>query len=111
MARTKRAREDSVTVGSGNVYADLGFRNADEMLAKAQLVDAIRSVVKSRKLTQQKAAALVGIAQPKISELLRGNTKGFSCDRLMRILTLLGQDITITVVPARRAHGFIHVSA
>ena len=112
MARTKRAPNGSVTLGSGNVYADLGFRNPDEMLAKAQLVDAIRTIVRKRKLSQSAAAALVGVAQPKISELLRGNTKGFSCDRLMRMLRLLGQAVRITITPvkAQRTHGLIQVA-
>jgi predicted XRE-type DNA-binding protein len=109
--RTKRRHEETVTLGSGNVFADLGFRNAHEMLAKAQLVDAIQAVLRARGLTQQSAADLVGLTQPKISALLRGDTKGFSCDRLMRILTLLGQDVEISIVPTRgRRQGSIQVA-
>jgi predicted XRE-type DNA-binding protein len=108
----RKHRDDStVTVGSGNVYADLGFRDADEMLAKAQLVDAIRTVIGERHLTQQGAAALVGLTQPKISALLAGDTKGFSCDRLMRILRRLGHNITITLASTPNgAPGFIRVA-
>lgn len=100
----KRKRDDAVETGSANVYADLGFRSAEEMLAKAQLVDAIRAILRERGLTQHRAGSLVGLTQPKISGLLRGDTKGFSCDRLMRILTLLGQDVQITIAPAK-GHG------
>ncbi len=102
--------DDRVVLGSGNVFADLGFRNSEEMLAKAQLVDAVRSIIGKRGLTQHRAAAIVGLTQPKISGLLRGDTTGFSCDRLLRILTLLGQDVQITIVPAKdRSHGLIQV--
>jgi predicted XRE-type DNA-binding protein len=108
----KRDAEDLVERSSGNVFADLGFRTADEMLAKAQLVDAIRAILRERGLTQHRAGALVGLAQPKISGLLRGDTTGFSCDRLMRILTMLGQDVRITVAPAKgRARGLIEVAS
>jgi predicted XRE-type DNA-binding protein len=108
----KRKTGDAVQTGSGNVFADLGFRSADEMLAKARLVDAIRAIVHERGLTQRHAGALVGLTQPKISGLLRGDTTGFSCDRLMRILTLLGQDVRITIAPAKdRVRGLIQVNA
>lgn len=110
MARAKRTDDDSVTVGSGNVFADLGMRNPDQLLAKAQLVDGIRGILRARGLTQLRAAELVGLTQPKISALLCGDTKGFSCDRLMRILTLLGQDVQIIVAPAKdRTRGSIRV--
>ena len=108
----KRPRDDTVKAGTGNVFADLGFRSADEMLAKAQLVDAIRAIVRERGLTQHRAGSLVGLTQPKMSGLLRGDTTGFSCDRLMRVLTLLGQDVRITIAPAKdRVRGLIHVAA
>ena len=111
MGNVRRPNDDSVTIGSGNVYADIGLRNADETLAKAQLVDAIRAIIRERRLTQQSAAAAVGLTQPKISNLLRGEMKGFSCDRLMRILTLLGQDVRISIVPSKnRQRGLIRVT-
>lgn len=98
-----KAKNEEVVRGSGNVFADLGFANADELLAKAQLVDAIAAVIKSRGLKQHAAADLIGVQQPKVSALLRGDTRGFSCERLMRILNALGQDVEITVKPARRS--------
>lgn len=88
-----------VTRGSGNVFAVLGFANSDEMLAKAQLVDAIVKTIDKRGFKQKEAAELIGLTQPKISAVLKGNTIGFSCDRLMRVLTKLGQDVNITVKP------------
>jgi len=88
--------------GSGNVYADLDMRDADEMLAKAELVSAIGRTLRERKLTQADAAKIMGIDQPKVSNLLKGQFRGYSSDRLMQFLTLLGQDVIITIVPHSR---------
>ena len=110
MRKAKPKVDDTVTIGSANVFADLGLRNPDQLLAKARLVDAVTAVIRDRGLTQQRTAEVVGLTQPKISALLNGDTKGFSCDRLMRILTLLGHDVSITVAPAKnRRRGLIRV--
>jgi len=88
---------------SGNVFADLGLPNAGELLLKAQIVSEIADVMKSRKLTQSKAATLTGTAQPDISNLMRGRFKGFSVERLLVMLNSLGRDIEITVKPVPRS--------
>jgi predicted XRE-type DNA-binding protein len=85
--------------GSGNVFADLGFSNPDLALAKAELVQRIRELIKERKLSQVSAAKLLGIDQPKVSALVRGRVEGYSIDRLFRFLTALGQRVEITVRP------------
>ena len=90
-------RERDYVVSSGNVFADLGVPNPEEALAKAELANKISVLIRERGLTQAKAAKLLGIDQPKISMLLRGRLTGFSLERLMRFLMLLGQDIRITV--------------
>jgi predicted XRE-type DNA-binding protein len=91
--------------GSTNVYADLGCKSADEMLVKAQLVTTIAEILAERGYSQTKAAALLGIPQPKLSKMLRGQFRGFSERKLMACLTLLGRDIDIVVraTPKRRA--------
>jgi predicted XRE-type DNA-binding protein len=89
------------TVSSGNVFADLGLRNPEEALAKAELAHKIATVIGERALTQVQAAKLLAIDQPKISALLRGKLSGFSIERLLRFLLLLGHDVKITVQPAR----------
>jgi predicted XRE-type DNA-binding protein len=95
---------------SGNVFADLGFPDAEERLAKADLVTRINEGIRDRRLTQAKAAALFGIDQPKVSRLLRGQLSGFSTDKLIHFLTLLGQDVVIVVKPAPpRSRGPGHV--
>ena len=106
-----RKVEIPVTRSSGNVFADLGFAAPDEELTKAQLASHIRQIIKRRRLTQMAAASLMGIDQPKVSALLNGRLANFSSDRLMRLLTTLGQDVEITVKakPRNRAHGQIRV--
>src|SRR4051794_13626137 len=91
------------TAGSGNVFEDLGFANADEMQAKSELVRHINRIIKSKGLTQVEAAKLLGINQPKVSMLKRGRLTDFSVDRLMRFLVALGQEVDITVRPASQA--------
>ncbi|MBI3899572.1 MAG: XRE family transcriptional regulator [Gammaproteobacteria bacterium] len=86
-----------VTVGSTNVYADLGYDKPDEALAKAQLAARIGEILEIRKLTQSAAAELLGIDQPKISALIRGRLRGFSYERLLKFLTDLGCDVEIVV--------------
>ena len=69
-----------VTVGSGNVFADLGFANPEEELLKAKLIREIRSIIKRRKLTQAKAAVILGLKQPDVSALVTGRVGKFSID-------------------------------
>ncbi|HXS53905.1 MAG TPA: helix-turn-helix transcriptional regulator [Usitatibacter sp.] len=111
MKRTKRAQRVKFERGSGNVYADLGFKDADAMLVKAELVLAIRSIIKERKLTQGQAAELVGLTQPKLSNLLRGEFHGVSERRLMDCLTRLGRDVEIVIKekPRSRPDGRLSV--
>lgn len=100
--------------GSGNVFADLGLPNPEERLAKADLVLRIAEGIRERKLTQAKTAKLFGIDQPKISRLLRGQLAGFSTDKLIHFLTLLGQDVVIVIRPTEphsRRPGHVTVVA
>jgi predicted XRE-type DNA-binding protein len=94
-------RKVDFTVSSGNVFADLGLPAPEEALAKAELAHKIATLFRDRNLTQAQAARLLGIDQPKISALTRGRLSGFSIERLLRFLILLGHDIKITVQPAR----------
>jgi predicted XRE-type DNA-binding protein len=107
----KREERITVTESSGNVFADLGLPEPEEELAKAQLALHIRRVIMRRRLTQTAAAALMGIDQPKVSALINGRLENFSSERLMRLLTRLGQDVDITVraKSRNRTHGRIRV--
>lgn len=96
--------------GSTNVYADLGLDNAEEMLIKAQLATKIGDIIKRRKLTQVQAAELLGITQPKLSGLLRGQFRGISEAKMLECLTRLGRDVEIIVKPAPRSRAEGHVT-
>ncbi|CAD5940639.1 helix-turn-helix domain-containing protein [Planktothrix agardhii] len=86
-----------IQASSGNIFQDIGFPNAEEMLMKAELVRQISEIIDQRELTQVEAAKLLGIDQPKVSALIRGKLSGFSIERLLRFLNLLGYDIEIVV--------------
>lgn len=97
----------------GNIFANLGLDDADELHAKAGLVFRIAQILEKRKLTQAKAAHILGIDQPKVSNLLRGQLDGFSTDRLFRFLNALDCDIEIVVKPKARSakYGEVRVLA
>jgi predicted XRE-type DNA-binding protein len=78
-------------------FADLGIQNPEETLAKAEIVRQIYITIKKKKLTQAKAAKILGISQPKVSKLLCGYFQNFSLERLFRFLNKLGQDISISI--------------
>jgi predicted XRE-type DNA-binding protein len=89
--------------GSGNVFADLGLPNPDERLLKSGIVTELHRLIKERGLTQVKAAKLIGISQPDLSHLLRGDYDDYSAERLMKMLTVFEQDIEIVMRPHRKA--------
>jgi predicted XRE-type DNA-binding protein len=99
-ARTKDNAGKTIA-GSLNVFADLGFPNADEMLVKAELLRRVNHLIEQRALTQVQAARLLGVAQPNISALTRGRLSEFSLERLIRFLVALGQEVHISVRTSR----------
>jgi len=90
---------------SGNVYANLGLPDAEEMLVKARLAAKIGEIIKHRHLTQQQAAEILGMPQSKISNMLRGNFRGISEAKMIDCLNRLGRDIQIIVKKAPRSHS------
>ena len=100
-------RDDNrVTPSSGNVFADMGLEDADELLIKADLAISIAAIIKRRGLNQTAAAKVLGIDQPKVSRLVRGDLYGFSIDQLIRLLRALGQKVSVKVedaTPARKS--------
>lgn len=87
--------------GSGNVFADLGLPDADAHVLKADLVARIDRIVRERGLKQVETAKLLGLSQPDVSRLLRGNFREYSMERLLRLLTALGQDVNIVIRESR----------
>jgi predicted XRE-type DNA-binding protein len=98
---TKRKME--IHESSGNVFADLGLPDSEQRLLKAKIVNELHRLIKERGLTQVKAAKLIGIHQPDLSHLLRGDFEDYSTERLMKMLTVFEQDIEIVMKPNRRA--------
>ena len=98
--------------GSGNVFVDLGLPNPEQELLKARLTLQIHKIVTARGLTQAQAGKILGVRQPQVSALMRNRAGNFSVGRLIEFLTALGQDVQITVKPARKdAQGEMSVVA
>ena len=93
--------DSSIRRGSKNIFADLGHADAETHLLKAGLVARILDIITESKLTQVSAAKRMGLSQPDVSRLLRGQFREVSVERLMRMLTKLGCDVDIVV----RDHG------
>ena len=106
-ATTRTINGVEVEMGSGNVFADLGLADAEKLKIKTGLVIEIRKAMKSRGLTQQEAAKRMGITQPKVSDMMRGDFTNLSERKLMDCLTRLGYDIEIKVRPARSEVGHL----
>ena len=96
-----------VEASSGNVFADLGLRNADKLKIKSGLVIEITRAIKKLGLTQQDAAKRMGVTQPKVSDMMRGDFSNLSERKLMDCLNRLGYDIEIKVKPASRRVGHL----
>lgn len=97
MARTKANPSIEVTRSSGNVFADLGFADAEERQTKLRLAFLLNEALKERRLTQTAAAVALSLGQPKVSALVNYKLDGFSVERLMSLLTALDRDVEILV--------------
>ena len=86
-----------IETGSTNVYEDLGLPNASEMQVKASLATKIGEIIKRRRLTQSQAAEILGMPQPKISSMLRGQFRGISEAKMLECVNRLGSDVQIVV--------------
>lgn len=95
---------ERVEMSSESIYAELGYKNYEEMETKSNLVMEISKAIKRKKITQTQAADIFGISQPKLSELLNGRFRGYSVERLIHFLNEIGQDVDIVVKskPANR---------
>jgi len=90
-------KNSEVEESSGNVFADMGYPNPEEALVKSRLAQRIAELIEEQNLTQVQAAVLLGIDQPKVSKLIRGQLREFSTDRLFRFLNALHQDVEIVI--------------
>jgi predicted XRE-type DNA-binding protein len=113
MAVRRSAGGRRIVVSSGNVFADLGFPDADERQTKVKLAVAINDLIVRRKFSQNEAAERLRVSQPKVSALAKYRLEGFSVERLMRFLTLLDRDVEIVIRSKPRSHrsGRVFVTA
>jgi predicted XRE-type DNA-binding protein len=98
-----------VTEGSDNPFADLGFANPELELAKSKLVMEMARVIDTRDLSQARAGEIIGLPQPKLSQLLSGHWKSYSVDRLTRYLNKLGVTVRITLETNRKTWNEGHL--
>jgi predicted XRE-type DNA-binding protein len=105
----KKPSKLTVEESSGNIFADLGFPNPEREEIKARLTLQIYRLIKQRGLTQTQAGEVLGIRQPHVSGLMRGQSGAYSLERLMEFLAALGQDVEITVRARRKEHGHVSV--
>jgi predicted XRE-type DNA-binding protein len=96
--------------GTGNVFADLGYPDAEERQTKLRLAYAINRIVEERRLTQAAVAGLLGITRPKVSALLNYKLAGFSVERLMTFLTALDRDVEIVIKRKPRSRPAARIS-
>ena len=106
----KHDAEIPVHASSGNIFADLDRPDADEAIARVRLAQQIAAIIERQALSQTEAAELMGLDQPKVSALVRGRLSGFSTDRLLRCLMLLGKDVDIVVRDKPSGHPKAHIS-
>lgn len=102
---TRSSKKASRPRGVSNVYADLGCRAPESMLVKAHLVGRITELLSERGMTQAQAATVLGISQPKLSKMLRGQFRDMSLFSLMHCFTQLGQDVCIVIRPSSNKGG------
>lgn len=102
MKKERVMKKIPVQKGSGNVYVDLGYPDPEDMMVKAQLVTKVADIIRQRGLTQERAADILGLTQPKVSKMLKGQFRGISERRLFRCLMQLGRDVEIIVRPTVR---------
>ncbi len=100
-----KAEELVFEVSSGNVFADLGLPNAEELGTKLRLCVVINKILEKRKMTQAQAARMLGVNQPKVSALKGYKLEGFSVERLMHFVTALEHDVVIEIRPRAGAKG------
>jgi predicted XRE-type DNA-binding protein len=96
-------RKAKIEAGSGNIFADLGLPDADNHFLKAQIVSEIYRLAGALKFTQAQTGKRLGISQPEVSRLFKGNFREYSVERLMAFMTNFDRDVEIVVRPHKKA--------
>jgi predicted XRE-type DNA-binding protein len=107
---TKRRKPIEFEEGSGNVFADLGVKDANQFQARAQIGFHVFNILEDRKLKQREIAEVLGIAQPDVSHLMNGHFSRFTTDKLLDFLKRLDRKVTIKVSRHHKGEPYQHVS-
>lgn len=107
---TKRRKSMKFEVGSGNVFADLGLKDADQLLARAQIGFHVFKILEQKKLKQREIASILGIAQSDVSHLMNGHFSRFTTDKLLDFLKRLDRKVTIEVSRHHRGEPYQEVT-
>ncbi len=99
---TEDRQEIEFEESSGNVFADLGLKDSDELFARSQIGVFVFNILKAKRLKQREIATLLGIAQPEVSHLMNGHFSRFTTDKLLDFLKRLDQKVIIQVSPHRK---------
>jgi predicted XRE-type DNA-binding protein len=97
--------ESQVIIGSGNIFADLGLPNPDELQVKSAIANRIEDLIEAAGCTQADAALRMGISQPDVSNIVRGRLKGYTLDRLVECLLDMGQEVEVRMPRNRVSNG------
>jgi predicted XRE-type DNA-binding protein len=107
---TKTRKRIEFEEGSGNVFADLGLKNPDQLLARAQIGFYVFKILEAKKLKQREIAKVLGIAQPDVSHLMNGHFSRFTTDKLLDFLQRLNRKVTIKVSPHHKGEPYQQVT-
>jgi predicted XRE-type DNA-binding protein len=107
---TKKQKPIKFEEGSGNVFADLGLKDADQLLVRSQIGYHVFKIIEGRKLKQREIADVLGIAQPDVSHLMNGHFSRFTTDKLLDFLKRLDQKVTIEVSRHHRGEPYQEVT-
>jgi predicted XRE-type DNA-binding protein len=105
----KNHRHIECEEGSGNVFADLGLEDADELFTRAQMGFHVYTLLKDKKLKQRETSSLLGIAQPEVSHLMNGHFSRFTTDKLLDFLKRLDRQVTIRISPHKPGEPYQEV--
>jgi predicted XRE-type DNA-binding protein len=109
--KTRKKNNNSVTEGSGNVFADMGVAEPEQALAKAKLAAKIAVAIEEEELTQTQAAERLGTDQAKVSAIVRGRLDQFSTERLLQYAQMIGYDVEIRFSRRHAGAGHLRIGA
>jgi len=107
---TKKRKSTKVEVGSGNVFADLGLKDADQLMARSQIGCHVFKILEEKKLKQREIASILGVAQSDVSHLMNGHFSRFTTDKLLDFLRRLDRKVTIKVSPHHKGEPYQEVT-